>query len=59
MKENEITNHFTVVSYLFFLHRWRWQPSCIRRTTINYNINVLASGNNYVGTLASFVGYNN
>lgn len=25
----------------------------------NYNINVLASGNDYVGTLASFVGYNN
>jgi len=25
----------------------------------NYNINVLASGTNYVGTLASFVGYNN
>lgn len=25
----------------------------------NYNINVLASGVNYVGTLASFVGYNN
>lgn len=25
----------------------------------NYNVNVLASGVNYVGTLASFVGYNN
>lgn len=25
----------------------------------NYNINVLASGTDYVGTLASFVGYNN
>ena len=25
----------------------------------NYNINVLASGTNYVGTLASFVGFNN
>lgn len=25
----------------------------------NYNINVRASGNDYVGTLASFVGYNN